>query len=330
VVERFAEDPYGKVTFYDASWNPLTGSAFAWQYTHQGLRFEALIGLFDNRVRWYSPTLMQFVSNDPIGLDASTTNLYRYEGNAPTGTSDPFGLQLVETQQEAAPNAGQSLESRNQFGEWIFVQNNFRESFTTWSQVKIVGAFAVGGATGFAAAGAKYAGLKGAIIGGVGGGLGGAIVGAIFSVKKQWRSAVSITFKPYRERVCCTEIAFVQIIDSGGGWEIDMAKTDTTTQAGAWYSYMKDGTTPYVTPGSSPNPYKYAVMTDTPYASLTNITWKFETCAICKAGADVGKVYGCITWGLDVDDNYWVSAHAPNLKDNPSPAFLAMKKRAGI
>jgi RHS repeat-associated protein len=96
VVERIVQDPYGKVTFLDSSWTPLTGSAFAWLHTHQGLRFEALAGLFDNRNRWYSPTLMRFVSNDPIGLAGGYTNLYLAYGNGPGNARDPLGLGIFE------------------------------------------------------------------------------------------------------------------------------------------------------------------------------------------------------------------------------------------
>ncbi|MBL8797111.1 MAG: hypothetical protein JNM56_24635 [Planctomycetia bacterium] len=96
VVERFTEDPYGKVTFHDASWDVISASGYDWQYTHQGLHFEAAVGLFDNRGRWYSPTLMRFVSNDPAGF-VDGTNLFAAYRNSPVNMLDPTGLTPNQT-----------------------------------------------------------------------------------------------------------------------------------------------------------------------------------------------------------------------------------------
>lgn len=96
VVERLAEDPFGKATHYDASWNILALSAYGWQYTHQGLRFVVEVGMFDNRARWYSPTLMRFVGVDPIGFAGGYTNLYLAVGNGPVNKLDPSGQDAIQ------------------------------------------------------------------------------------------------------------------------------------------------------------------------------------------------------------------------------------------
>src|SRR5438876_8523610 len=62
------------------------------QYFHQGLRYTTADGLYDNRARIYSPTMMRFLQNDPLGFAAGDANTYRYEGNGPTSGSDPSGL----------------------------------------------------------------------------------------------------------------------------------------------------------------------------------------------------------------------------------------------
>src|SRR5262249_52949884 len=67
-------------------------SAFGWQYTLQGLRFDGAVGLFDNRSRWYSPTLQVFVSQDPLGFGGGYTNLYMRTGNQPVNRVDPSGM----------------------------------------------------------------------------------------------------------------------------------------------------------------------------------------------------------------------------------------------
>src|SRR5262249_46321335 len=46
-----------------------------------------------NRARYYDPTTQRWLSQDPLGFDAGDSNLYRYVNNAPTGATDPSGLQ---------------------------------------------------------------------------------------------------------------------------------------------------------------------------------------------------------------------------------------------
>jgi RHS repeat-associated protein len=92
VVERYVYDPFGQVTILDAGWNTLSTSAFAWNYLHQGGRFDATSGLYHFRFRDYSPTLGRWTSLDPLRYAAGDVNLYRYVGNTPTLFTDPSGL----------------------------------------------------------------------------------------------------------------------------------------------------------------------------------------------------------------------------------------------
>ncbi len=92
VVQRYAYDPYGQAAVLTDAWLGAQ-DIFAWRYLHQGLRYDAADGLYDGRARVYSPTLMRFASNDPLGLAAGDANLYRYEGDGPTGGLDPSGLE---------------------------------------------------------------------------------------------------------------------------------------------------------------------------------------------------------------------------------------------
>jgi RHS repeat-associated protein len=95
VQERYAYDPYGQVTFYTPSLSSSSStSSIGWEYLHQGLRWDSVVDLYDNRARAYSPTLMRFLQNDPIGFGAGDQNTYRYESDGPAGRLDPFGLQV--------------------------------------------------------------------------------------------------------------------------------------------------------------------------------------------------------------------------------------------
>src|SRR5262245_61759029 len=92
VVERDVYDPYGQPTFVNASWSTLSGSAYAWQYLHEGGRYDTSTGLYNFRNRDYSPTLGRWAEVDPLGFGAGDTNLYRFAINSPTNLVDPLGL----------------------------------------------------------------------------------------------------------------------------------------------------------------------------------------------------------------------------------------------
>jgi RHS repeat-associated protein len=92
VVERYAYDPYGQVIVLAPGWTAVAGSAFSWQYLHQGGRYDDEAGLYSFRRREYSPTLGRWVSQDPLGFWAGDTNLYRYVASSPASSTDPSGL----------------------------------------------------------------------------------------------------------------------------------------------------------------------------------------------------------------------------------------------
>ncbi len=92
VVERYAYDPYGNFTIYDASWTSRSSSSYAWLYQHQGLRYDGGAGLYHARARDLSPSLGRWLQNDPAGFGAGDVDLYRAYGNGPTGALDPGGM----------------------------------------------------------------------------------------------------------------------------------------------------------------------------------------------------------------------------------------------
>jgi RHS repeat-associated protein len=92
VLERYADEPYGNVASLTAGWATLTSSSLGWHYLHQGSRFDPASGLYDNRNRVYSPTLIRWLQSDPLGFGAWDSNLYRYEANQPGNGVDPSGL----------------------------------------------------------------------------------------------------------------------------------------------------------------------------------------------------------------------------------------------
>jgi RHS repeat-associated protein len=92
VVERYAYEPFGQVTVLTPSWTALTASTINWQYLYQGGRYDAAAGLYAFGARDYSPSLMRWIEQDPIGFAVGDDNLYRFVGNNPSDFVDPTGL----------------------------------------------------------------------------------------------------------------------------------------------------------------------------------------------------------------------------------------------
>jgi hypothetical protein len=162
-----------------------------------------------------------------------------------------------------------------------------------------------------------------------------------------YESDVDITYNPEKSKVNCDEIAFVQnvrILDkatkksaeympnyvnrmTGSGWTLD--RIDKRKYG--WYGYNDNGKpSGTVSPGSSPSPHRAATLADTPRDNLSNVTWGFETCAICKDGTDLSKVYGCSLWGFDVDANNKLKSQTPSLVDAPTAEFNESIKQWNI
>jgi len=80
VTNRYEYGPYGESTL-------LTGTAFGFT----GQRFDAETGLYNYKLRYYSPSIGRFLQPDPIGY-FDDLNVYSYVGNQPTNFTDPLGL----------------------------------------------------------------------------------------------------------------------------------------------------------------------------------------------------------------------------------------------
>jgi RHS repeat-associated protein len=95
-------DTHGKFSTYDGSWN-VQDDTLAWNDQHQGLRLVRLTGSntawvstdgtgwYDNRHRVYSPTMMRFAQQDPMGY-VDGLSRYKYVADNPINKRDPSGL----------------------------------------------------------------------------------------------------------------------------------------------------------------------------------------------------------------------------------------------
>jgi RHS repeat-associated protein len=78
-------DPYGV---------PLQGAATS-GYAFTGQEWDAQVGLYCYRARYYDPALGRFLSQDPLGATGGS-DLYAYVGNRPLSLRDPAGLFSVD------------------------------------------------------------------------------------------------------------------------------------------------------------------------------------------------------------------------------------------
>ena len=92
VVENYAYDSHGSVTFRDAGGGPLASgsSAIFNPYTFTGRRYDPETSLYYYRSRYYSPQLGRFLSRDPVSPPPAVS-LYTFVGNNPTNWIDPDG-----------------------------------------------------------------------------------------------------------------------------------------------------------------------------------------------------------------------------------------------
>ena len=102
VVERYLYDSYGKVTVLNPDWTvrgdgTAASSAYAWQYLHQGGRYDLTSGLYNFRNRDYSPTMQRWMEQDPAGYAGSGPDLYGYLGDNALGRVDAFGRSAIDS-----------------------------------------------------------------------------------------------------------------------------------------------------------------------------------------------------------------------------------------
>lgn len=86
VKTTYTYTPFGETT--------VTGTPSTNSFQHAGRENDGT-GLYYYRLRYYSPLMHRFISEDPIGLMGGI-NMYAYVRNNPTRFIDPFGLDKQE------------------------------------------------------------------------------------------------------------------------------------------------------------------------------------------------------------------------------------------
>jgi RHS repeat-associated protein len=92
VQERYDYTPFGVASYMDPSWESRTMSGYGWTITFQGMWYDEKTRQYLQRMRYYNPTLGEWVTIDPKRFDANDTNLKCFELNSPVSMLDPSGL----------------------------------------------------------------------------------------------------------------------------------------------------------------------------------------------------------------------------------------------
>jgi RHS repeat-associated protein len=89
VIESYRYDAFGQPT------TTYSGGSFNNRFKFTGREYQSAFGIYEYRNRAYHPGLGRFLSEDPMGLGAGDSNMFRYCGGDPVNRRDPFGLHHV-------------------------------------------------------------------------------------------------------------------------------------------------------------------------------------------------------------------------------------------
>jgi RHS repeat-associated protein len=81
LLNKFSFSPFGESSSVSSS-----------NFGYTGQRYDSEIGLYNYKMRYYSPSIGRFLQPDPLGYDGGDLNLYAYVGNDALNATDPMGL----------------------------------------------------------------------------------------------------------------------------------------------------------------------------------------------------------------------------------------------
>ena len=151
-VERYAYDPYGKVSIYDASWSSRSSSSYNNSILFAGYYRDGETQLYHVRFRFYHPHLGRWMQRDPL-MYVDGMNLYEYVGSNPLMYFDPMGLGIfqklkglakafMDELKELAGDLAELKELKNEFDRRADAFNKFdRET----NSIRLLGHLAIAG-----------------------------------------------------------------------------------------------------------------------------------------------------------------------------------------
>ena len=166
----------------------------------------------------------------------------------------------------------------------------------------------------------------------------GTIVHGDVTAGTNFEYPIELWFEPDTTKVDADEIAWIQTVrnvnpTTGANkspfgtnrMTTDFTKVDRLTgRQQGWYG-MSDaqagGDT--MAPWTKAGTRTFTYMTDTPSFGDGDRDFHFESAAVCRKGADVGKVYAIVTWGFTVDAALHVTAKPTRIFNKETVGFGA-------
>jgi RHS repeat-associated protein len=75
------------------------------RFKYTDRQYDAELGIYYYRARYYDPATGRFLGEDPKGFDAGDVNLFRYVANRPIYLADPMGLDWADWVVRQMPNS---------------------------------------------------------------------------------------------------------------------------------------------------------------------------------------------------------------------------------
>lgn len=164
----------------------------------------------------------------------------------------------------------------------------------------------------------------------------------------QYQVRVKLAFMPDTD-VACNDIAMmqtVQVLQPDGEVANKASYASRTTQAQWRIDYKNADLTPYyiTRTNSAGKPEdvrpeegygqkgwgganrREASSKDDP-AGFDPQVWRYETCAVCRSGADIGQVFGCATWGFSTDKDDNAELMPASFSSWPTEEFVEATKK---
>jgi RHS repeat-associated protein len=139
--------------------------------------------------------------------------------------------------------------------------------------------------------------------------------------RANWKYDMLISFQSDKQKCICKQIEFLQSVrevDNETGKPVtqpsdpnDRALYSRATTNGTSIDRTNGNSSPYWGRTATSNAGRRSSadlpkgslerMRDTPESDVKHAKWEFTTCAVCAAGQDEGKKYGCVSWGYSYD-----------------------------